>query len=108
MPDETGPEPTSDEPNAKPKQPQSATDMISRNDFLLFRLQNELERLKTEAGEAKKKASRRLGNIEEGEDMPEDPVQIIEEARRQIERLREATRRSKKPSLDDDEPTPGD
>ena len=99
MPDEPGPDPTSDEASEDSKPPLTATDMISRNDFLLFRLQTELERLKAEASDATKKASSRFeavdGDDEEGP--PGTPEEILEQARKQIEQLRKSTMRSKKP-----------
>lgn len=82
-----------EEKGAKPEDEattrQAGTDLINRSEFLLYRLQSELERLKSEA-DSHRDSTRHLRK--EG---GMDPQQILEEARARIEELRRAATSSR-------------
>ena len=76
-------DPESHDPGSeKRKARQSPTDIINRNEFLLFRLQSELKRLKAESASAKEESTRVLRS----EDA--DPEKILREANEEIELLK--------------------
>ena len=106
MPEAPGQDPSpsdddaADDDESPPRQ--SPTDMINRNDFILFRLQGELERLKTEAAKTKEGSARSApaGRDDEDDEQPDDPTEILERARQQIESLRKRSRRQAQPPTD--------
>ena len=77
--------PRKDGSSREPRRPpeQSPTDMINRNEFLLFRLKSEIDRLKEQS------ARRAKGSADpaSAEGAP-DPAKLLREAREQIEFLR--------------------